>query len=156
GNILSAVLMKLTATLWRTLAGVSLSIGFLYWNLFPVYSDVSVMVSATVGNNNKAPEILAVDPNTVPVVLGKNKIQTFSVQIKDTDSPSVSYTITAGTGATTPINGTITDTVALTSGQAFINFTYFTPPNKAGSSNITVTLNDGSTVIVKQISTYIF
>jgi len=117
---------------------------------------VSVLVSATVGNNNKAPEILAINPNTIPVVLGKNKIQTFSVQVKDADSASVSYTITAGTGAVTPINGTLSDTDDLISGNAFIYFTYFTPPNKAGTSNITVTLNDGSTVIVKQISTYIY
>lgn len=114
------------------------------------------MVSATVGNNNQAPLILGVNPDVVPLVLGQNNIQTFSLQIKDTDSPSVSYTITSSTGAVTPINGILSDSTKLTSGQAFIYFTYFTPNSSAGLSDITVTLNDGNTVIVKQIPTYIF
>lgn len=114
------------------------------------------MVSAIVGSGNTAPEILGVNPDTVPVVLKNNTIQTFSLRVRDSDSPSVSYTITSSTGATSPINGALTNTGELTTGQAYVYFTYFAPSSKAGTSNITVTLNDGTAVIVKNISTYIY
>lgn len=148
--------MKVTAPLWRTAAFVSTLVGILLWSIVPAYSDVSVMVSAVVGTGNAYPEVLAVNPNTVPVVLGKGTIQTFSVQVRDTDSSSVSYTITAGTGATNPISGTLGNATDLASGQAYVYFTYYAPTNKAGSSNITVTLNDGSAVVVKNIGIYVY
>jgi len=148
--------MKVTARLSRTVAFVSIAIGSLGWNLLPAYSDVSVSVSAVVGTGNAYPEVLAVNPNTVPVVLGKGTIQTFSVQVRDTDSPSVSYTITAGTGATNPISGTLSNAGQLAAGNAYVYFTYYAPSNKAGSSNIAVTLNDGSAVVVKNIGIYVY
>lgn len=148
--------MKVIAPLWRTAAFVSTLAGILIWNIFPAYSDVSVMVSAVVGTGNAYPEVLAVNPNTVPVVLGKGTIQTFSVQVRDTDSASVTYTITAGTGATNPISGTLNNATDLANGEAYAYFTYYAPANKAGSSNITVTLNDGSAVVVKNIGIYVY
>lgn len=156
--------MKTPASLCRSIArigiGTAVRIGIClcaaFGGAFFAYSDVSVMVSAIVGTGNNASEILAVNPNTVPVVLRRNTVQTFSVQVRDLDSPSVSYTVTAGTGAVSPINGTLTNTGELTTGQAFVYFTYFAPAGKAGTSDITVTLNDGTAVNVKNISIYIY
>jgi len=134
---------------------MSLVLSAVFGGAYLTYSNIKVMVSATVWGGNQAPVILSVNPSSVPVVLRRSAIQTFSIQVRDTDSPSVSYTITAGTGATNPINGTLTNTGALATGQSYIYFTYFTPPSRARTSNITVTLNDGSTVVVKNISIYI-
>lgn len=148
--------MKAPMLQWRILIGMSLALSAIFGGVFLAYSNVSVRVSATVGSGNRAPEILAVNPNNIPVVLKKGTIQTFSLQVRDTDSPSVSYTITAGTGATNPINGTLTNTGELSTGKSYVYFTYFAPLNKAGTSNITVTLNDSTTVVVKNISIYIY
>jgi hypothetical protein len=148
--------MKIPASLWPLVARIGIGLSVAFGGAFLAYSDVSVMVSAIVGTGNSASEILAVNPNTVPVVLRKNTIQTFSAQVRDLDSPSVSYTVTAGTGSVSPINGTLTNTGELTTGQAYVYFTYFSPPGKAGSSNITLTLNDGTAVIVKNISIFVY
>lgn len=121
-----------------------------------VYSDVDVTVSAIVGSAVAPPQVLGINPDFSPVVLPKWSIQTFALQVEDTDSASITYTITAGTGATNPLSGTYSNTALLNSGQAYIYFTYFSPSTKAGSSNITVTLNDGTAVVVKTISTYIY
>ena len=117
---------------------------------------MEVVVSAIVGNPSNPPQVLSVRPSASPVVLSKGGLQTFAVQIQDLDSSSVTYTITAGTGATNPIGGTYSNTALLASGQAYLYFTYFSPATKAGTSNITVTLNDGTSVIVKTIGTYIY
>lgn len=114
------------------------------------------MVSAIVGSPSNPPQVLGVDPNSDPIVLQGGSIQTFAVQIQDLDSPSITYTITSGTGANNPVSGTYSNTSLLASGQAYVYFTYFAPQSKAGSSNITITLNDGTAVVVRNIGIYVY
>lgn len=104
------------------------------------HSDESVRVTAFVGLSNMPAIVSSVTPNSDPIVVPALERQAVSLSISDPDSPSLSYTITASSGAVSPENGT----VSVVGGSATVGFTYYAPSNKAKFVPVTVTLNDGS------------
>ncbi|MCP4523692.1 MAG: hypothetical protein GY828_05775 [Candidatus Gracilibacteria bacterium] len=133
------------------------TLGLLFGSTFVHAEDINVSARVSVANNK--PELVSITPGYSPVVLGQNSVQSFSLQIRDIEGDSLSYTITPDYGATSPISGTITDTTKLQNAEAFINFTYLSSSDisEIGASKITITLNDGvNPVVIKEIDVYIF
>ena len=79
-------------------------------SLFYVFADQSVQVTAVVGSINHSPVIASVSPSSDPKLLGKNKIQNYTLYFRDDEKDTVSYTITPVSGYTNPISGTINPT----------------------------------------------
>ena len=71
------------------------------------YSDENVRVSASVGPIGTPPAVTSIVPGSSPVLVARNKIQTFSLQISDPDSANIVYTVTPGSGAIIANSGTL-------------------------------------------------
>jgi|GEM_PF-2367084 len=127
-------------------------------SIFLVFANQSVNVSAIVGAINHAPVILSVTPSSDPKLLGTNKIQNYTIYFRDDEKDTITYTITPVSGYTNPISGTINPADYDGADGAYINFTYLSPsavpaPNP---TTVTVTLNDGSNLVNKDIRLYIY
>lgn len=123
-----------------------------------VSATQSVIVSAIVGAINHAPVILSVTPASDPKLLGMNKIQNYTLYFRDDEKDAITYTITPVSGYTNPISGTVNPAAYDGANGAYINFTYLSPsavpaPNP---TTITVTFNDGSNLVNKDIRLYIY
>lgn len=130
---------------------------FLVISNLRVFGDENVSVYAVVWGGNVTPKILSTTPNFDPVVIKRNSLQNFSIQINDPDSNSITYTITPSDGSVLPTSWTITDPVNLQAWQAYLNFTYISPNIKVPGWTITITLNDWSwEVITKIINLYVY
>lgn len=132
---------------------------FILLILIPFSYAEKIDVSARVSVINNKPRIVSVIPSFSPVVLGRNNIQTFSIQINDIEWDPISYTITPQYGAVTPISWTISDSTKLQNSEAFINFTYLSTSKvwELWISKITITLNDGiNSISTQEIDIYTF
>lgn len=128
---------------------------FLYSAAFAEEAQVTARVSVA----NNVPEVVWISPSFSPVVLWQNKVQLFSIQVRDLESDAITYTITPQYWATSPISGTISSSPQLQNGTAFINFVYLSSsnPSELWVSTITITLNDGvNPVQTEEIDLYIF
>ncbi|MDP2103968.1 MAG: hypothetical protein Q8K26_03540 [Candidatus Gracilibacteria bacterium] len=127
-------------------------------SIFLVFANQSVNVSAIVGAINHAPVVLSVTPSSNPKLLGTNKIQNYTLYFRDDENDTVTYTITPVSGYTNPISGAINPADYDGANGAYINFTYLSAsavpaPNP---TTVTVTLNDGSNLVNKDIRLYIY
>jgi hypothetical protein len=135
----------------------TLAISFSVLSFFGVryaFSDEVVSIYATVGLTNQPPVVTSVNPSTSPTLVERNSYQNYSLQLSDSDSTSILYTISTSSGAVIPSSGT----VPLTAGSAQVNFTYFAPSYKARLVPVYVTLDDqsGNPPIVKQVDVYVY
>jgi hypothetical protein len=125
-----------------------------------VKANQSVIVSAVVWNDNHAPIILSVTPNSDPRILATNKTQSYTIYFRDDEKDKVSYTITPENWFANPISGDILTTDYDSWSWAYINFLYLSPATSNISSNpnekITVTINDWPTVVKKELNLYIY
>lgn len=121
-----------------------------------VKANQSVVVSAVVWNQNHAPVILSVSPNSNPRILEKDKIQLYTIYFRDDEKEEVTYTITPDNWFSNPINGTIVPTDYDSGSWAYINFMYLAPSIPTPNEFITVTINDNSNVIFKKLNLYIY
>lgn len=125
--------------------------------IIKVFWDEIVNVYAVVGWWNVTPRVLSVNPNFDPVVIKRNSLQNFSLQLSDPDSNSITYTITPSNWSVSPTSGTITDPINLQAWQSFLNFSYISPNAKVTNGTITITLNDWSwDVVTKTINLYVY
>lgn len=127
-------------------------------SVFFVFANQSVNVSAIVGAINHAPVILSVTPSSNPKLLGTNKIQNYTLYFRDDEQDTITYTITPVSGYTNPISGTVNPADYDGSDGAYINFTYLSPsvvpaPNP---TTVTITFNDGSNLVNKDVRLYIY
>ena len=143
-KLFSAVILALTACL------------MLSFPLSGIYATNTVVVSAIVGNINSAPLIISVTPSSDPKLLGAGEVQNFSVYYRDNEKDSATFTVTPQDGFVTPISGRIPKSSYDTNSGATINFTYRAPESSVGTSQVTVTINDGSNVTTKTIGLYIY
>ena len=125
---------------------------------FFVSANQSVQVSAVVGSLNHAPFVLSLAPASELKMLGRSKIQNYTLSFRDDEKDTVSYTITPTDGYTNPISGTINPGDYDSGSGAYVNFTYLAPATvPAGNlTTATVTLNDGSNLVNKVINLYIY
>ncbi len=125
-----------------------------------VKANQSVIVSAVVWNDNHAPIILSVTPNSDPRILAKNKTQSYTIYFRDDEKDQITYTITPQNWFANPISGTILSSDYDTASWAYINFLYLSPAISDTSLNpnekITITLNDWPKVIKKELNLYIY
>lgn len=119
-------------------------------------ANQSVIVSAVVGNINHAPVILSVIPDSNPRFLRVNRTQSYTLYFRDNEKDTVSYTMTPANGFTHPISGTIEASNYDASSWAYINFLYLAPSIPVENETITLTINDGSNVISKELHLYIY
>lgn len=115
-------------------------------------------VSAIVGSLNHSPVITTLTPSGDPKLLGRDKIQNYTLYFRDDEKDTVSYTITPVSGYTNPVSGTVNPSDYDSQSGAYINFTYLSPsatptPNP---TTVTVTLNDGPNLVNKDIHLYIY
>ncbi len=127
-------------------------------SIFLVFANQSVNVSAIVGAINHAPVVLSVTPSSDPKLLGRDKVQNYTLYFRDDENDTVTYTVTPVSGYTNPISGTVNPADYDGSDGAYINFTYLSAsavpaPNP---TTVTVTLNDGSNLVNKDIRLYIY
>lgn len=127
-------------------------------SLFFVSANQSVQVSAVVGSLNHAPVVLSLAPSSDLKMLGRSKIQNYTLYFRDDEKDAVSYTITPADGYTNPISGTVNPGDYDSGSGAYVNFTYLSPATApAGNlTTTTVTLNDGSNLVNKVINLYIY
>lgn len=127
-------------------------------SVFFVFANQSVTVTAIVGAINHAPVILSVTPSSDPKLLGRNKIQNYTLYFRDDEQDAITYTITPVSGYTNPISGTVNPTDYDGSDGAYINFTYLSPSTTPAPNptTVTVTLNDGSNLVNKDVRLYIY
>jgi hypothetical protein len=125
---------------------------------FLVSATPSVFVSAVVGLGNHAPIIQTIIPSSDPKLLGRNKIQNYSIYFRDDEKDTVTYTISPMDGYVNPLNGAINRSDYDTFSGAFINFTYLAPGGipLSNPTTITITLNDSTTLIHRDIHLYIY
>ena len=121
-----------------------------------IYANTSVVVSATVGNIKPPPVVISVDPNSDPKLLGTSEVQRFSLYYQDADRDPVTFTVTPQDGFVAPLSGHVSKNTYDSSSGAYIHFTYRAPDRAVGTSEVTVTLNDGSNVTTKVIGLYIY
>ena len=122
------------------------------------YSASNVAISAIVWNQNQPPLILAVAPDSDPLVLARSSTQNYNINIKDNEGDTVYYTLTAASWSTIPLNWSITDSTALQNWEAYVSFTYVAPSSPpAGSfTTVTLTLNDGPNLVPRVLNLYIY
>lgn len=125
-----------------------------------VKANQSVIVSAVVWTDNHSPVILSVNPNSNPRILATNKTQSYTIYFRDDEKDQITYTITPDNWFANPISGTILSSNYDTASWAYINFLYLSPATSNISSNpnekIIVTINDGVTVVKKELNLYIY
>lgn len=123
-----------------------------------VYAAQSVQVTAIVGSLNHAPVVTAVSPSNNPKMLGRNKIQNYTVTFRDDEKDIVYYTITPVAGYANPTSGVINPSDYDSGSGATINFTYLAPVTlpSPNPTSVTVTLNDGPNLVNKIINLFIF
>lgn len=122
----------------------------------PVNANQSVVVSAIVWNVNNAPIIISVTPNSDPRILKTNRTQSYSIYFRDNEKDTITYTITPQNWYTNPISGTITAADYDSNNGTYIHFLYLSPASAFPNESIIVTINDGSTIISKQLNLYIY
>lgn len=122
---------------------------------FELNAEKSVIVSAIVGNINHAPVVVSVTPNSNPKLLKINKIQTYSLFLRDDEKDTLYYNIIPNNGYTNPISGTIYPSNYNSSSGVYINFLYLAPAIST-SDTITVVINDISNVISKDLHLTIY
>ena len=127
-------------------------------SLFLAFANSSVQVSAVVGSLNHSPVVLSVAPSSDPKLLAVNKIQSYSLYFRDDEKDAISYTITPESGYVNTINGTISPADYDSLSGAYVHFTYLSPsasptPNP---TTVTMTLNDGTNIVNKDIHLYIY
>lgn len=71
---------------------------------FFVSANQSVQVSAVVGSLNHSPVVLSLAPASELKMLGRSKIQNYTLSFRDDEKDTVSYTITPADGYTNPIS----------------------------------------------------
>ena len=127
-------------------------------SLFYVFADQSVQVTAIVGSVNHSPVIVNISPSSDPKLLAKNKIQNYTLYFRDDEKDIVSYTITSVSGYANPISVTISATDYDSSSWAYVNFTYLAPSSTPAPNptTVTVTFNDGTNLVNKDIHLYIY
>ena len=69
---------------------------------------------------------------------------------------AITFTVTPQDGFSAPLSGHIAASAYDSSSGAYVRFTYRAPETAVGTSEITVTLNDGSNVTTKTIGLYIY
>ena len=103
---------------------------------------------------------MSLAPSSDPKLLGKNKIQNYTLYFRDDERDTVSYTITPSLngGYTNIINGTIHPSDYNAGSWAYVNFTYLSPASSPSPNptTVTVTLSDGSNLVNKDIHLYIY
>ena len=101
---------------------------------------------------------MSVSPSSDPKLLARNKIQNYTLYFRDDEKDTVTYTITPVSGYTNPISGTISPGSYDTASGAYINFTYLAPATvpAPNPTTVTVTLNDGTSLISKDIRLLIY
>ncbi|MDD4151221.1 MAG: hypothetical protein PHR68_01275 [Candidatus Gracilibacteria bacterium] len=116
----------------------------------------SVVVSAVVGNINASPVIISVNPSSNPKMIKINNLQDYIIYFRDNEKDIVYYSITAESGATNPISGTINHSDYDSGSGAYINFRYLAPSTAVKAKKITLVLNDGQNATIKELNVYIY
>ena len=127
-------------------------------SFFFVFAAQSVQVTAIVGSINHSPVVLTITPSSDPKLLGRNKIQNYTIYFRDDEKDTAYYTLTPVAGFTNPISGTISPASYDSQSGAFITFTYLSPATipSPNPTTLTVTLNDGPNLVNKDIHLQIF
>lgn len=129
---------------------------FIFLILLTAQANQSVIVSAIVWNQNSAPLIMSVNPDSNPRILKTNRTQSYTLYFRDNEKDFVSYTITPQNWYTTPISGTINSSDYDNNSWAYINFLYLAPPTAYANESIIVTINDGTSIVSKQLNLYVY
>lgn len=129
---------------------------FVFLILLTAQANQSVIVSAIVWNQNSAPIIMSVNPDSNPRILKTNRTQSYTLYFRDNEKDNVSYTITPLNGYTTPISGSISPADYDSNNWAYINFLYLAPPTAYTNESIIVTINDGNSIVSKQLNLYVY
>ncbi len=97
-------------------------------------------------------------PSSDPKLLARSKIQNYTLYFRDDEKDSVTYTITPVDGFTNPISGSVGSVSYDTASGAYINFTYLSPATipAPNPTTVTVTLNDGTSLVSKDIHLLIY
>ncbi len=119
-------------------------------------ANKSVIVSAVVGALNHAPVVISVNPSSNPRMLGVNKTQYYTIYFRDDEKNTVTYTISPNNWYTNPISWTINVWDYDGTNWAYINFLYLAPSTPVSNEKVTVTINDWSNVVVKELNLYIY
>lgn len=121
-----------------------------------VLANSPVSVSAIVGNLNKPTDIKITSPAYLDAInqteyLESGSALTINLSFTDTDSTDLYYTITPSVGAVSEeFGGPI-------SNSATLQFTYLSPTTVSSpNQDITIAVNDGSSVASKVIKLYIY
>ena len=99
-----------------------------------------------------------VSPSSDPKLLGRDKIQNYTLYFRDDEKDSVSYTITPLSGYANPMSGTVNPSDYDSASGVSVHFVYLSP-SAAPSPNpttVTVTLSDGTNLVTKDIHLYIY
>ena len=131
---------------------------YMIFNHIIVLSATNVTLTGIVWSWNYSPTVLSVTPNGNPEILAASSMQNFSLNFKDQEKDSTTYTITpaASGGSSSPTSGTINTWDFETNSWATISFTYSAPSSAVWNKAITVTLNDGTNVVSYDINLYIY
>ncbi len=129
---------------------------FIFLILLQTQANQSVVVSAIVWNQNSAPIIISINPDSNPRILKTNRTQSYTLYFRDNEKDFVSYTITPKNWYTTPISGTIKSSDYDNNNWAYINFLYLAPATAYPDENVTVTINDGTSIVSKELNLYVY
>lgn len=136
----------------KFLSSLLLFVYIYYYLIISVFAATngSVLVYAIVGNINSAPVITDMIPEwvgtwTIAVSI-EYGFQDFDITLADSESDTITYTITTQYGTTDKISGQILPSEYNNN----FAFTYFTPSIEI-IDTITITFNDWSNVISREI-----
>lgn len=115
-------------------------------------------MTAIVGVGNHSPIIVSLSPGSDPKLLARSKIQNYTLYFRDDEKDTVTYTITPASGYTNPISGTINSASYDAGSGAYVNFTYLAPSSipVTNPTTVTVTLNDGTSLVNRDIHLFIY
>lgn len=142
----------------KSLITLSIVLSAAVSSVFFVFASQSVQVTAIVGTMNHSPIVTSIVPSSDPKLLGRNKIQNYTLYFRDDEKDVVSYTITPAHGYVNPISGTVGPSGYDSGSGGYVNFTYLAPATvpTGNLTTVTVTLNDGSNLVHKVINLYIY
>ena len=135
---------------------------WLVFLLLPCFVNAdTVNVTALVGNVDIESVLFVnspVDFSDVSHVepLALNSSLSFSINIKDSDSSSLYYTITPNLGVSSVSNGVI-DNSSLSASGNNLSFSYISPSSGSGSlETITIVVSDGSNIVSRNLSIFLY
>ncbi len=122
------------------------------------YANQTVIITALVGEGNKAPTIVSVNPNLSVNPLPRNSSQNYTVYYTDPERDAATFTVTPAEGFATPTSGSISTSEYDTSSGAYVDFTHLTPSSIPGTNpyTITITINDGANTVSTNVSIYVY